>query len=329
MQSVYTIFRRINLPIALGFLITAIGLQNAQASCGASFCTVNTNWNMQGVAVEPGWRFDLRGEYVDQDSPRAGDDKVALGQIRRHHDEVETKNRNVMATLDYAYDDRWGVSVTAPVVEREHLHIHNHRGAKIPERWDFTSLGDVRLLGRYQWRTENAENASLGYYGLNFGVKLPTGSIRERNQDGDLAERSLQPGTGSTDLMLGAYHSRLLANSNSALFVQGLLQHRLATREDYKPGNRLSLDAGYRYDATPRLGLMLQFNALFVAKDKGLEAEPNDSGGSFLFVSPGVSYAIAQNVQLYGFFQQPLRQHVNGVQLTQDWSVASGVSVRF
>jgi len=329
MQSISTFISRRRLPLALGVLIAAFSLQNAQASCGSSFCTVNTNWNMQGVAVEQGWRLDLRGEYIDQDQPWAGSDEVAVGQFPSHHDEVETKNRNLIATLDYAHDERWGLSVSLPVVDREHLHIHHHMGDDIPERWDFTNLGDVRVLARYQWRTENPEAASLGYYGLNLGLKLPTGSIHERNSDGDLAERTLQPGTGSTDLLLGAYYGQHLARYNSGWFAQALLQHRLDTREDYEPGKRVSLDAGYRYDATPALGLMLQLNALYARKDRGSEAESDDSGGRFLFVSPGLSYALTQNLQLYGFFQQPLYQHVNGVQLTSDWSVASGASFRF
>ena len=56
MQSVNTIYARSTSSIALGFLIAASFVQHAHASCGSSFCTVNTNWNMQGVAVEPGWR---------------------------------------------------------------------------------------------------------------------------------------------------------------------------------------------------------------------------------------------------------------------------------
>ena len=41
------------------------------ASCGSAFCLVNTNWGAQGVWTEPGWRADLRYEYINQDQPRA------------------------------------------------------------------------------------------------------------------------------------------------------------------------------------------------------------------------------------------------------------------
>jgi hypothetical protein len=45
--------------------------------------------------------------------------------------------------------------------------------------------------------------------------------------------------------------------------------------------------------------------------------------------SPGLSYVLMDRLQLYGFLQLPVYQHVNGVQLTADWAFVSGVSVRF
>jgi hypothetical protein len=74
---------------------------------------------------------------------------------------------------------------------------------------------------------------------------------------------------------------------------------------------------------------MIQLNALYKDRDEGSEAEPEDSGGKFLFASPGLSYVIARNLQLYGFVQLPLYQYVNGVQLTADWAAVVGISSRF
>jgi hypothetical protein len=164
---------------------------------------------------------------------------------------------------------------------------------------------------------------------VNLGVKLPTGTINVRNTDGTRAERTLQPGTGTTDLLLGGYFNQVLGAHDSSWFVQGLWQSALNSRENFKPGNRWSLDAGYRYEATANVGLMLQLNALIKRHDSGLQAEPESSGGKFLFLSPGISYAITKSFQVYGFVQKPIYQHVNGVQLTADWSAVAGLSVRF
>ena len=47
--------------------------------------------------------------------------------------------------------------------------------------------------------------------------------------------------------------------------------------------------------------------------DSGENAEPEDSGGNYLFLSPGISVMVARNVQLFAIAQLPLYQYVNGV----------------
>jgi hypothetical protein len=301
----------------------------AAASCGSAFCLVNTNWSVQGMWNEPGWRLDLRYEYIDQDQPRAGTHRVGVGEIPAHHDEVRTRNRNLFATLDYGITPEWGVSVIVPWVDRVHDHIHNHRGEQVPEHWAFDDLGDVRLQGRWQTILDATSMERASFAGATFGVKLPTGRTDVANGEGAVAERSLQPGTGTTDVLLGAYYRQAIPTRQSSWFVQWQGQLALAQHAGFRPGNQMGLDAGYRYDATDKLGLMLQANYHYKARDSGTEAEPEDSGGQFLTLSPGLSYALSPQVQLYGYVQLPLWQRVNGVQLTSDWSATGGVSVQF
>jgi hypothetical protein len=112
-------------------------------------------------------------------------------------------------------------------------------------------------------------------------------------------------------------------------FVQGLAQLPLDSHDEFKPGNRLTLDAGVRRAVSDRLALMLQVNALWKGRDSGTQAEPDDSGGKFLFLSPGLSYAFSRTLQAYAFVQLPLYQYVNGVQLVADRAFAVGLSARF
>ncbi len=299
------------------------------ASCGLAFCTVNTNWNLQGLVVEPGLRLDARYEYVKLDQPRAGSDKVALGQLPRHHDEIRTTNRNLVTTLDYTINGSWAISAVVPITDADHEHIHNHRGAPLPESWSFTRVGDVRVLGRYQQAGSDVSAGKLTFYGVNLGLKLPTGAFDVANGAGQSAERSLQPGTGTTDALIGGFVSQVLPLADSSWFVQVLAQHPLNSRDEYRPGKRLSLDLGYRYELSDQAGLMLQLNALWRGRDSGAAAEPGDTGGRFFYLSPGFSYSLSKALQVYTFVQLPLYQHVNGVQLTADWSAMAGVTVRF
>lgn len=316
--------------LAAAFAATLCAAGTAGASCGSAFCLVNTNWSVQGVWNEPGFRGDLRYEYIDQDQPRTGTRKVAVGEIPHHHDEVRTVNRNVFATLDYGFTDYLGASLVLPWVDRRHEHIHNHRGEKLFESWNFSELGDIRLIMRYQLPAgESAATSTLSFAGFTAGLKLPTGKIDIANGEGDVAERTLQPGTGTTDALIGAYYRRVLGQWNASWFVQINAQVPLASHQGYRPGRQLMVDVGARWEATDKLGLMLQLNAIHKGRDSGAEAEPDDSGSRTLSVSPGLTYTVMPGIQVYGFIQLPLYQRVNGVQLVADRSFAGGVSVQF
>lgn len=298
------------------------------AGCGSAFCTVNSNWTSESAAVDAGSSFDLRYEYIKQDQPRSGTDDVAVGEIRRHHDEVRTINRNVVASFSHTFSSGWGVSVVAPVVDREHDHIHNHHGAQFPERWDFTELGDVRIAGRYQLPLIG-DPSRPATAGVLFGVKLPTGKTDVSNRSGDVAERSLQPGTGTTDVIVGSYYHQRLPQSNSSWFVQAQYQRAVGEDDDFKPGSQFGADLGYRFGVTDNLGALIQLNTAIKWRDSGAESEPEDSGSRSVFVSPGLSYAVGKNVQFYGFYQLPIYQNVNGVQLVADRAFVIGASGRF
>lgn len=300
----------------------------ALASCGSAFCTVNSNWTSESALVDSGSSLDLRYEFIDQDQPRAGSKRIGVGQIPHHHDEVSTINRNLLATYAHTFNDRWGIVVTAPLVNRDHLHVHNHRGAQLPERWQYTEAGDVRVAARYQfdYLGDPAQPAAAG---VIFGLKLPTGKTDLVNARGAVAERSLQPGSGTTDALVGAYYHRKLPQQGASWFVQAQYQHALNSHDGFRPGQQFGADIGYRHGLTDRLGVLIQANFLVKGRDRGSQAEPADSGGKFVSLSPGLSYAISDAMQIYGFIQKPVYQYVNGVQLTADTAFVAGLSTRF
>jgi hypothetical protein len=303
----------------------------AIGSCGSAFCMVNTNWGVQGVWNEPGFRGDLRFEYIDQDQPRSGSRNVGVGEIPHDHDEVRTLNRNVFATLDYGISAALGVSVILPWVDREHEHIHNGEDGPEPESWNFSGLGDMRVVGRYQFAptTTDPQATRVGFAGVTGGLKLPTGRTTVANGEGEVAERTLQPGTGTTDALLGAYYREALGSVDASWFAQVNLQFPLDSYHAFRPGRQVLIDVGARWDATDKLGLMLQLNALWKARDSGAQAEPDDSGSRTVSLSPGFTYALTPTFQVYAFVQVPVYQHVNGVQLVADRSYAVGVSAQF
>lgn len=306
-------------------LLTIAAPSSALASCGTSFCAVNSNWTSESAMAEAKHAFDLRYEYLNQDQPMHGSDKVFAGQVKSHHDEVSTRNKNAVLSYSHNFGKGFGVTVSGAAGSRDHFHIHNHHGAKIADRWDFTELGDVRVLGRYQLLAL-ADPLKPASAGITFGLKLPTGKFDVANDHGDKAERSLQPGTGTTDLIVGGYYHQRLTAQGASWFAQAQYQHALNTRANYKPGSQLGLDLGARKSVGGNAGLLVQLNYVHKGSDSGSEGEPASSGGRFLYASPGVSYALSSRAQLYAFYQLPLYRHVKGVQLSADRAIVVGLS---
>jgi hypothetical protein len=198
----------------------------------------------------------------------------------------------------------------------------------VPEHWSFTEPGDLRVTGRYQTALATAAD-SQPIAGVLFGLKLPTGRTNLANAEGELAERTLQPGTGTTDALLGAYYREVLGSLNASWFAQANLQLPVDSYHAFRPGKQVLIDVGGRWDATDKLGLMLQLNALYKGRDSGAQAESDDSGSRTVSLSPGFTYAVTPTVQIYAFVQIPVYQYVNGVQLMSDRSYAVGVSAQF
>jgi hypothetical protein len=148
------------------------------------------------------------------------------------------------------------------------------------------------------------------------GLKLPTGSFAVTNSEGVAAERMLQPGTGTTDALVTGFLSRPLGAKDS-MFVQLSFEAALDSRDAYRLGNRIYLNLGYNRWLTSRLGLQPQLNFAYKRPEEGDDAEPDQSGGKFIFLSPGLSFDLSQAWQVYTHLPlQLLYQYVNGVQLT-------------
>ena len=310
-------------PLAFALLLSPLAVQ---ASCGGVFCSLSTDWDIQGVASKRGVRLDIRAEFIDLDQLRSGTHKAAPAGEVGEHDEVRTINRNLLATLDWNINADWGITFKVPFVSRAHNHIFNKDdgfGGVDPEteNWSFSGIGDVQALARYRFYNDEHANA-----GVRFGLKLPTGSIHKRNSEEE-AERTLQPGSGSTDSLLGAYYNH--HDGNLGWFAQGMWQQTISDRDNFKPSRKLGADIGMSYNATPDLSLMLQLNLQHKSRDSGANAEPADSGSRTVSISPGLSYRVTPAVQVYGFVQKPLYQYMNGAQLTADWSIALGLSTQF
>ena len=172
------------------------------------------------------------------------------------------------------------------------------------------------------------------------GVKLPTGSTGATFNDGVTPlDRSLQIGTGSTDIILGGYTTGSI--DTYGWFVQGTVQHAVATKtiagQDYRPGDSYSLNTGIRYAKFgSKFSPMLQLNVIHRQADTGTGATPADAltggpatGGTLAYLAPGIMARVGGGTSVYGFVQLPVYQNVNSLQLSARYTLSLGVRQSF
>lgn len=314
--------RAAGLLLALLFGCSAAWDASACSTCG---CALNTDLGDQGVEGGSGWRLDLRYDLVDQTQMRTGSDTVTVGAPQPFEVEQRTRNAYYDLGLDYGFNRRWGLDLQLPFVSRYHTTFD--AGDTLLSTSDYTrQLGDVRLLGRYTGFSPDMSS------GLLFGLKLPTGGTHERfisgPDQGKLVDPTLQPGSGTTDAMLGAYHFDDLG-ATLGWFGQVMYQRPFAQHAGYASGQSFNLNAGLRFYWVDVVTPQLQINYQVRARDDGLQADPDNTGGRVAYLSPGVTFAFDSGWHGFLFLQLPVYRYVNGLQLTPKRIVSIGASYSF
>lgn len=311
----------------------------ACASCG---CTLSCDWDTLQISSTPGVKLDIRYDYLDQNQLWSGDGPISASRAsKRTNDgepqEVEKYTINNYVTLgaDYNINADWGVSLLLPFIDRNHLTLGTASDGDDPGpgggqyKSHTTNLGDMRLIGRYQGFLPK------GNLGVTFGVKLPTGSYTltgdstDPTAPGDVViDRGLQPGTGTTDLIVGAFYADSISEHWN-YFTQAIFQTALYSKDDYRPGNSVNFNAGLRYAGFTFITPQIQVNYKYVERDSGANADTFSTGGSLVYASAGAVVPIGDKFSVYGFAQIPVYQYVRGVQLVQRYSTTFGMRYSF
>ena len=185
----------------------------------------------------------------------------------------------------------------------------------------------MRVVARYTGFADAQD------WGLQLGLKLPSGDSRGVHfdagpQQGEMLDRGLQPGTGSTDLLVGAFKFGAIGET-ADWFGQALLQIPVASDRAFRPGVGANLTAGVRYRGFDAVVPQVQFNSRIERRESGSDADTPNSGATLVYFSPGATFNLTSATSLYLFGQVPVYQRVNGLQLEPKWSVSAGVHAAF
>lgn len=321
-----------SLLLALLWLFTLT--PELQASCGSAICPIDTLSLERGGK---GWiRVGYEFEYVDQDQPRVGTKKAAVGAIHGHHDEAYSVTRLHRWVASAGITDRLSVDLQIPFVNRSHQHVHHHHGSDIWDTWNLSGIGDLSVQARYIFfKPDEKSHPALSFI---LGGKFPTGAHHEESDSGSHAEVGVQPGTGSYDVLFGLGSHQTFSvptpggdYATLPFFVTATYQRNGESEDDYKLGNVFQANVGTSYPLTSWLGLLTQVNAKVRERDdQGRTSEEvGKTGGEFIYVSPGLEVWLSKRWSLMGLIQFPVYQRVNQIQLTSDYNLLAGLSYRF
>ena len=309
-------------------MIFAPQITQACATCG---CTLSADAAM-GYSALPGWRLSLEYDYIHQDELRSGTQKVS-GVPAGYELEHDTLNRYITAGLSYSPNSAWNFLLLVPWVIRTHSTYGTYDPTQpLPDLSSSRSsnVGDIKFIGSYQGflATHNL--------GVQLGVKLPTGqyypsvNFNSGPNVGTPLDASLNPGTGSTDVILGAYYYQPISQDFD-FFVNGQFQsavkhHLDQPGNDYRPGNSTTLSIGLRYESNPRWVPQLQVNLLHKSPDQGALADIQSTAGNVAYISPGLTVSLSAKLHAFAFVQLPVYSNLYGYQLFPRYTASAGVT---
>lgn len=320
--------------LAAGALLVLMPASSARATCGAANCFLITGTE-QGLGPRGRLSVDLSFRYVLQDRKLSGSRKV--GEVLTpkvdfengvlepdHHREIRTQNTLVELDMGYGLTDRLTLVWELPLVnERDHEHFDE---VGTPDehftREDGTvGFGDLRAGARYGL-VVGAKNILVG--GLL--VKFPTGAYRLRDSEGEINEPTIQPGTGSTDVIVSLLYSRQVVQLKAEWFVSG--SHRVNGENDldYRFGDETQASAGFRRRTEGRVTWSLQVNGRRAGRDAFLGAGVPSTGSTLINLTPGLRFEGDTGTSIYGFVQFPVYERVNEANLAPRAGLLMGIS---
>jgi hypothetical protein len=288
-----------SLLLASALVMTLAPTASWACACGCSVFDVGTSTLLPGG---PGGTIYFQYAFLDQTQNWDGTGRApASGNTDK-----EIRSNFFDVGGQYMFNDSWGVMGEVPLTNR---YFKTDVGGGDIQSFSHASFGDVKLMGVYSGFSEDMST------GVIFGFKLPTGDHSYANFDPDV-----EIGTGSTDVMLGGYHTgSFTVDQSFSYFLQGVWQHEIAIEDQYRPGFELEAAAGVSYNnakfgdfhVTPILQLLVSDRG----RDGGAAGDPADTGYQRLLISPGIELDRGGVWKVYADAEMPIYQHINGNQL--------------
>ena len=320
-------FRQMRRLATFGVALAAVNAANADHGPGTSGGGVLTQ---SGETLKPGrFSVEFREDFTEFEH-------LSQAQI-----EAKAASAGGIDLLDRSFLS--SVSVSYGVVENfqvglilGYYNAVNARDAEFDSGTGDTEIAtlnpdgltDLWLSGKYRFY-----RGPIGQFAVFGGVKFPTGRDDVTNSEGERVEPSATAGSGSYDGMLGVAYSRFLS---SRVTLDTSFQYTLRTEaNNFRLGDRIDGGVALAYRFTkdiekfPQVSAFAEANVRHLVKseDDG-ERDPN-TGGTVLFLTPGVRVGFTKNLSFTVSAPLPVMQDLNGTQLKTSYKVNGGLTLSF
>ena len=313
-------------------LVAAAAVLVAPPSHACDYCLLSQGISPLETQTGAGLRVGQR--YTRLDSVYEGSDEISNPGVKEEYWATDVAGF-------YTINDRFMLLVNVPIRKTHGDGELTESPTGEPEREDVSGgaegLGDVSLVGRYTVYTRHTLDTTTLVAAV-FGIKLPTGSTHQHNNQGEYLDSHLQLGTGSTDALLGLSVShaagRFTVSGNMlASFTgdgeTGDMSHQF--------GDSVNYDVTAKYRISPRT-MGRSPNAWFLSLGVNGEARDHehlagerlaDSGGTTIYVSPGVQFVAGSSWVVEATYQRAVYHDLNETQLGEDYRIFGNVTYLF
>lgn len=249
-------------------------------------------------------------------------------------DDASPADRNLevlggVSVLGYGVTSDLAIFAMLPYLDKE-LDLTMPGGQRITR--STSGIGDARIFARYTVFQKDMRGSNFRIAPF-VGIKLPTGDDNDRDSFGRLPQ-PLQPGSGSWDPFGGVIATWQTLDYE----IDAQLSYKASTEANgFEFGDEFGLDASLQYRLWPRelgggvpgfLYGVIETNLVHQAKNRSGGVNDPNSGGTKLFLSPGLQYVTKRWV-LEAIVQLPVVQDLGGAALKDDYAVRAGFRVNF
>lgn len=200
---------------------------------------------------------------------------------------------------------------------------HSELASFDPDGWT-----DLWLTAKYR-----LYRGPAGQFAVFGGIKFPVGETRVLDSTGARVEPASMPGTGAWDEMIGAAYTfpagpGLVFDASAQYIFRG-------EKFNYRLGNRFDagLAAGWRCwtnaGAYPQLTLVAEASVRHIEKSREHGEKSHSTGGTAVFLSPGIRVAFGPHIAWSAGVQIPLLQDLNGHQLKTLVRISTSLGIVF